>query len=185
MAARSMKRQTWGWLALGSAGFLFYASRKRSSSSLGSAALGSPLDDNARATVTRHGYYGAPRDGPPRHRHQGIDLAARAGSQVLAVGDGVIVKTDPGLGKVVRKLRLDVPGAWDFSHRRVDTVVYADLGTPLVWPGDRVRRGDPIALVDKAGFFHFAVKELRPGGEVFFDPKAAGFSYRASGPEVT
>jgi murein DD-endopeptidase MepM/ murein hydrolase activator NlpD len=68
---------------------------------------------------------------------------------------------------------------------RVGAVVYADLGTPLVQPGDRVRRGDRIALVDRTGFFHFAVKELRPGGEVFFDPKAAGFPYRASRGEVT
>jgi hypothetical protein len=46
----------------------------------------------------------------------------------------VIVRTDPGLGKIVRKFRLDVPGAWDFAHRRVDAVLYADLGTPLVRP---------------------------------------------------
>jgi murein DD-endopeptidase MepM/ murein hydrolase activator NlpD len=179
-----VKREHWGWIALGSAGVLLLVSRKGSLPS-GSPILGSPLDGGGRASVTPRGFYGAPRDGPPRHLHQGIDLAARAGSHVLAVGEGVIVRTDPGLGKIVRKLRLDVPGAWDFAHRRVDAVLYADLGTPLVQPGDRVRRGDPIALVDKAGFFHFAVKELRPGGEVFFDPKAAGFAYRVSGLEVT
>jgi hypothetical protein len=105
---------------------------------------------------------------------------------VLAVGDGVIVKTDPGLGKVVRKLNLDVRGAWDLNHRRVDAIVYADLGKPLVQPGDRVRKGDPIALVWEHGFVHFAVKERRPSGEIFFDPKDAGFVYRlsSSGPEV-
>jgi murein DD-endopeptidase MepM/ murein hydrolase activator NlpD len=112
--------------------------------------------------------------------HQGTDLAAPPGSHVLAVGDGVIVRTDPGLGKIVRKLRLDVPGAWGLGHRRVNAVVYADLGTPLVQPGDRVRKGDSIALVDKAGFVHFAVKETRPSGEIFFDPKEAGFAYRLS-----
>jgi murein DD-endopeptidase MepM/ murein hydrolase activator NlpD len=68
----------------------------------------------------------------------------------------------------------------------VSAVVYADLGTPLVEPGQRVRRGDPIALVWSRGFVHFATKEIRGGREVFFDPSEAGLSYRlASGDLVT
>jgi murein DD-endopeptidase MepM/ murein hydrolase activator NlpD len=114
-----------------------------------------------------------------------VDLAAAPGSKVLAVGDGVIVATEPGLGKVVRKLRLDVPGAWGFGWRHVNAIVYADLGKPLVEPGQRVRKGDPIALVWSHGFVHLAVKEARPGGEVFFDPAEAGFAYRPpTGAEV-
>jgi murein DD-endopeptidase MepM/ murein hydrolase activator NlpD len=147
--------------------------------------LGAPVEVGGPPQVTPHGYFGAPRAGPPVHTHQGIDLAASVGSHVLAVGDGVIVRTDPGLGKTVRKLRLARRGSWDLNHRRVDAVVYADLGTPLVQPGDQVRKGDSIALVDKAGFVHFAVKEVQPSGEVFFDPKEAGFIYRATaGPAV-
>ncbi len=180
-----MKRDTWLLLGLGSVGALLLFGRKRDALS-GSIILGSPVEANGPPRVTPHGYFGAPRAGPPVHQHQGVDLAAPPGSHVLAVGDGVIVKTDPGIGKVVRKLRLDVRGAWNLSHRRVDAIVYADLGKPFVQPGDRVRKGDPIALVDNAGFVHFAVKESRPGGEVFFDPKEAGFLYRpsSSGPEV-
>jgi murein DD-endopeptidase MepM/ murein hydrolase activator NlpD len=175
-----MNRQTWLWIGLGS-GALILLGGKRSRSAI----LGSPIEPRGTPTVTPHGFFSAPRAGPPVHDHQGVDLAAPPGSRVLAIGDGVIVATDPGLGKLVRKLRLDSPGSWSFGRRRVDAVVYADLGTPLVQPGDRVRRGDPIALVDKPGFVHFAVKESRPGGEVFFDPKEAGFAYRHSGPEVT
>lgn len=175
-----MKRQSWIWLGLGSAGALFALARTRS----GSAILGSPIERGGTPTVTPHGYFSAPRAGPPAHSHQGVDLAAPPGSHVLAVGDGVIVATDPGLGKIVRKLRLDVPGRWGVGHRTVDAVVYADLGMPLVKPGDRVRKGDPIALVDKAGFVHFAVKESGTRSEVFFDPKEAGFAYRLSQPEV-
>jgi hypothetical protein len=48
-----------------------------------------------------------------------------------------------------------------------------------------VRKGDPIALIDEAGFVHFAVKEARPSGEVFFDPKQAGFAYRVKRPLVS
>jgi murein DD-endopeptidase MepM/ murein hydrolase activator NlpD len=73
-------------------------------------ALVSPLEMGGTPRVTPHGYFAAPRAGPPIHRHQGVDLAAPPGSRVLAVGDGKIVRTDPGLGKIVRKLQLDVPG---------------------------------------------------------------------------
>jgi murein DD-endopeptidase MepM/ murein hydrolase activator NlpD len=178
-----MKRETWTWIGLGSLGALLLLGRKQAPSG-GSLILGSPVEANGPPKVTPRGYFGAPRAGPPAHTHQGVDLAALPGSHVLAIGDGVIIKTDPGLGKVVRKLRLDLPGAWDLNHRRVDAVVYADLGTPLVQPGDRVRKGDPIALVWNQGFVHFAVKEFRRSGEVFFDPKEAGFSYRLTGLEV-
>jgi murein DD-endopeptidase MepM/ murein hydrolase activator NlpD len=174
-----MRREHWLIVGLGSVGALILFGRKRTSPG-GSIILGSPVEVEGVPLVTPHGYFAAPRAGPPKHTHQGVDLVAHPGSHVLAVGDGVIVAANPGLGKTVRKLRLDSPGAWDLSHRRVDAVVYADLGMPLVKAGDRVRRGDPIALVDKAGFVHFAVKEqLRPSGEVFFDPKQAGFIYRA------
>ena len=170
-------RDAWlWWLGLGSAGALYLFARRH--------ALGSPIEVNGTPTVTPHGDFGADRRGPPAHTHQGLDLVAPVGSHVLAVGDGVIVETAPGLGKVVRKLKLDEPAAWSRAGRRADAIVYADLGAPLVSPGDRVERGDPIALVaapkndpkSKAGFVHFAVKR----GEVFFDPSEAGFSYRLS-----
>jgi murein DD-endopeptidase MepM/ murein hydrolase activator NlpD len=161
-----MRPRTWLWIGLGSLGaFVLVTSRHL---------LGSPVVGLPR--LTPNGDFDAPRAGPPAHRHQGIDLVAPSGSYVLAVGDGVIAKTHPGLGKIVRKLRLDRPAAWRGGHRTVDAIVYADLGTPLVDPGDRVRKGEPIALVSNQGFVHFAVKELRPEGEVFFAPKEAGFS---------
>ncbi|MGH6690654.1 MAG: peptidoglycan DD-metalloendopeptidase family protein [Gammaproteobacteria bacterium] len=175
-----MKRKTWLWIGLGSAGALLLLGRNRSWLTGGSFVLGSPVAAGGTPKVTPRGHFGAHRDGPPVHAHQGVDLAAPPGSYVLAVGDGVIVPTSPGLGQVVRKLKLDVPASWGFGQRRVDSIVYADLGTPLVHAGDRVREGDPIARVWNRGFVHFAVKEARPGAEVFFDPKEAGFAYRLS-----
>jgi murein DD-endopeptidase MepM/ murein hydrolase activator NlpD len=179
-----MKRDTALLIAFSAVG-AFLLLRRRRDDGAESYVLGSPIEATGAATVTPHGYFGAARAGPPAHKHQGLDLAARADSHVLAVGDGVIVRANPGLGKIVRKLRLEVPSAWDLNHRRVDAVVYADLGAPLVKPGDRVRKGDAIALVAEAGFVHFAVKESRPSGEVFFDPKEAGFAYRLARPLVT
>lgn len=177
-----MKRNTLLLVGIGSIGALLVLGRRRGASG---SPLTSPIEGSGPPKVTPHGHFGASRAGPPKHSHQGIDLAARPGSHVLAIGDGVIVPTDPGIGKIVRKLKLDAPAPYGFGQRPISFVVYADLGTPLVNPGDRVQKGQPIALVDKAGFVHFAVKEQRSDGrEAFFDPKEAGFAYRLSGPEV-
>ena len=157
----------WLLLAAGAAGAALLTGKRRDW-------LGSPVEGGV-ALVTPHGHFSAHREGPPVHLHQGVDLAASPGVRVLAIGDGVIVATDPGLGKIVRKLRLDRSSVWPGSDGpRVDSVVYADLGKPLVAVGDRVRRGDPVALVGSAGFFHFAVKEDRGTGEGFFDSGACG-----------
>src|ERR1700722_7812076 len=99
--------RTWLWLLGG--GAVVWWMHKRS---FGAPLLGSPLETSDWPRATPHGAYGAPRARPPRHRHQGLYLAAPPGSFVLAVGDGVIVATNPGLGRVVRKLRLDAPSAW-------------------------------------------------------------------------
>jgi murein DD-endopeptidase MepM/ murein hydrolase activator NlpD len=93
----------------------------------------------------------------------------------------MIVATEPGLGKLVRKLQLDKPAAFGPGGKLVHSVVYADLGKTLVEPGQHVRKGEPIAIVGNEGFVHFAVKSKNSHGETFFDPKAAGFDYRLSG----
>jgi murein DD-endopeptidase MepM/ murein hydrolase activator NlpD len=162
----------WLWLTLGA---LVLFGRRR--------ALGMPVEGQP-VRVTPRGQYGANRQGPPAHAHQGVDVAASPGTPVLAVGDGVIVAARPGVGRIVRKLRLDQPSMWAWSGRRVVAVVYADLGPTFVEPGDRVRRGDAIARIGDAGFFHFAVKTEVDGREQFIDPSEAGFP-PPSGREVT
>jgi len=104
-----MKRDAWIWIGIGSAGALLLAGKRNAS---GGGFLGTPVEGTGAPTVTPHGYFSAHREGPPVHDHQGVDLAASPSSYVLAVGDGVIVATDPGLGKIVRKLKLDRPASW-------------------------------------------------------------------------
>ena len=168
-----------GLLAAGAVGAAVLASRRTRRAA---AVLGSPVEAKGAPVVTPHGYFRAHREGPPVHSHQGIDLAAPAGSRVLAVGDGTIVSTEPGLGKIVRKLRLDAPASW--GGEAVDAIVYADLGLPIVEAGKRVRKGDVIAFVAPAGFVHFAVKQTTARGETFVDPNRAGFVYRMNAHEV-
>ncbi len=164
-----MKRSSgWIWVAVGIAGGLLLLRRKSS------AGLGSPVPSGT-PRVTPHGAFGTMRKGPPAHVHQGLDLVAAPGSNILAIGDGRIVATNPGLGKTVRKLVLDKPAAWSAGGVPIAAVVYADLGTPYAEPGMRVHRGDPIATVWDRGFFHFALKTAE--GK-FIDPRLAGFVYR-------
>lgn len=173
---------TWVWFGVGAGVALLLSSRRRASMLVrddGWQQLGMPVD--GRAAVTAHGFFGASRLGPPVHAHQGVDLAARPGDMVRAVGDGRIVATNPGLGKVVRKLQLDLPGSWGDRDALISHVVYADLGEPLVDIGQRVRKGDPIARVAREGFVHFAVKRVGQHGEEFIDPARAGFTYRMKG----
>lgn len=168
-----------GLLAAGAVGVAVLAGRRNRRPTV---ALGSPVEAPGTPIVTPHGYFRAHREGPPAHWHQGVDLAVPAGSRVLAVGDGTIVPTEPGLGKIVRKLRLDAPASW--GGEAIDAIVYADLGLPIVEPGKRVRKGDVIAFVAPAGFIHFAVKQATARGERFIDPKRAGFAYRTTAHEV-
>lgn len=168
-----------GLLAAGAVGVAVLAARHNRRATV---ALGSPVEATGTPVVTPHGYFRAHREGPPVHWHQGIDLAAPAGSRVLAVGDGTIVAANPGIGKIVRKLRLDAPASW--GGEAVDAIVYADLGLPIVEPGKLVRKGDVIAFVAPAGFVHFAVKQTTAHGETFVDPRRAGFAYRTSAHEV-
>jgi murein DD-endopeptidase MepM/ murein hydrolase activator NlpD len=118
---------------------------------------------------TPHGYYGArrPTDSskPKDHEHQGVDLPGADGETILAVGDGKIVVSDPGIGQLVRVLLLDDGRA----------VVYADLGTADVQPGTILKAGSKVGTIKKhdpkthtGGFVHVAIRESRFGK--FMDP---------------
>ena len=89
--------------------------------------------------------------------HQGIDFAAVAGTQVLAVADGVVSHTgiDGGYGRMV-----------EITHGNGYVTRYAHNAKLLVKPGQTVKRGDPIALMGSTGrstgpHVHFEV--LRDG----------------------
>lgn len=79
-----------------------------------------------------------------RHRHEGLDIGAHEGSTIVAARGGLVVYSDDGLtgfGNVVMIL-----------HREGFTTMYAHCRRTLVFAGQRVERGQPIAEVGQTGF---------------------------------
>jgi len=91
-------------------------------------------------------------------QHEGIDLDANRGDDVLAAADGVVEETST-TASYGRKIVV--------RHGREYTTVYAHLNRILVKEGDRVRRGQVIGEAGSSGVvtgvhLHF---EIRRNGE--------------------
>jgi murein DD-endopeptidase MepM/ murein hydrolase activator NlpD len=100
-----------------------------------------------------------PIEGHQAH-HPGIDFAGAAGTQVLAVADGIVshAGTDGGYGQSI-----------EVTHGNGFVTRYAHNAKLLVRRGETVKRGDPIALMGSTGrstgtHLHFEV--LRHGKSI-------------------
>lgn len=91
------------------------------------------------------GVYGSQRilNGKPRRPHYGIDIAAPAGTPVVAPADGVVSLVHPGMFFSGATLIID--------HGQGISTSYLHLQRILVNRGDRVRQGDVIANVGATG----------------------------------
>jgi murein DD-endopeptidase MepM/ murein hydrolase activator NlpD len=104
--------------------------------------------------------FGLTRRLRPELPHNGVDIGAPEGATVRAVADGLVVYSDNGLrgyGNCVMIL-----------HPNGFLTLYAHNQRTLVPAGQRVRRGERIALVGKTGYawgphLHF---ELRDNGKL-------------------
>jgi murein DD-endopeptidase MepM/ murein hydrolase activator NlpD len=91
--------------------------------------------------------------------HQGIDIAAPAGSVVRAWGNGSVIRVVDGrVGNTDSQRRaglwIDVAGDDGNTHR------YLHLGKALVKAGMRVSRGQEIGTVEK-DHLHFEIRQGR------------------------
>lgn len=77
-----------------------------------------------------------------KEKHKGWDIGARMSSPIRATADGVVVVSgrESGYGKM-----LEIDHGYGISTR------YGHNSKNLVKAGDRVKRGDPIALVGSTG----------------------------------
>lgn len=74
--------------------------------------------------------------------HRGIDFMAQVGDTVVATGAGTVieVKKHRGFGLSVK-----------IEHMPKVRTFYAHLGKALVQAGAKVKRGDPIAIIEESG----------------------------------
>jgi murein DD-endopeptidase MepM/ murein hydrolase activator NlpD len=77
-----------------------------------------------------------------RKMHEGLDIAARTGTPVVATADGIVssVRTEAGYGKVAV-----------VDHGYGYRTIYGHNSRIYVKVGQRVRRGDRIAAVGNTG----------------------------------
>ena len=74
--------------------------------------------------------------------HRGIDYVAEVGDTVVATGGGTVseIRSHRGFGLSMK-----------VEHMPKIRTFYAHLGKPLVKVGDKVRRGQPIAVIGESG----------------------------------
>jgi murein DD-endopeptidase MepM/ murein hydrolase activator NlpD len=126
---------------------------------------GRPLKPGVGVVTSTFGYRSDPFGIlPVGEYHSGIDFAAGEGTPIYATGPGTIAVDTAvgGLGKSVR-----------INHENGFFTLYGHCSQILVEPGDRVKRGDKIALVGQTGkatgaHVHY---EVRIGLDAPLDPE--------------
>lgn len=91
------------------------------------------------------GVYGSQRilNGEARQPHLGIDIAAPAGTQVVAAADGVVSLTHPDMFFTGKTVMID--------HGLGLGSIYVHMSAILVKDGERVRQGQPIGRIGRTG----------------------------------
>ena len=99
-----------------------------------------PLDN---AIVT--GVYGSQRilNGKPKWPHYGIDFAAKEGTEIKAMIDGVVTLAEPDL--------FYTGGTLIFDHGHGISTLYMHMKTLMVKIGQKVKQGDIIGTVGSTG----------------------------------
>jgi len=99
-----------------------------------------PLDN---AIIT--GVYGSQRilNGKPKWPHYGIDFAAKEGTEIKAMLDGVVTLAEPDL--------FYTGGTLIFDHGHGISTLYMHMKTLMVKKGQNVKQGDVIGTVGSTG----------------------------------
>jgi len=98
-------------------------------------------------------FWGDGRDAGKR-KHEGIDIFARKGTEVVAVCDGTVSVDEYGIGGKMIWLRAD-NHAWN--------AYYAHLDSQLVYNGQQVKKGDVVGTVGNTGNAKYTAAHLHFG----------------------
>ncbi len=134
----------------------------------------SPVEPSAAVPVVAFG----PRVSSVTHVPEffpGIVLAAPEGTPVVAPAGGTILYAGQAPAKAGATWRT-LGKILVIAHGDALRTVYGHLGKTLVRPGQRVQRGDRIALVGRSGFaagsrLHYEVRKLARGRFLPVDPR--------------
>ncbi len=107
--------------------------------------LGQPYGNTTGAYIQRTIFYQAGQG-----LHFGLDLSAPCGTQIIAIGDGIVSEVDSRHGSPPHNLTIDHPNGYSSFYGHL-------LETPNLTPGQPVKQGEVIALSgDSFGTCHSA-----------------------------
>ncbi len=134
-----------------------------------------PVDLKKIRNIGNYGWRIDPVFGGSRH-HDGLDFSGDVGLPIYATGNGKVVRAEKNQGGYGNLVEID--------HQFGYTTRYAHLQTILVRPGQRVKRGEKIALLGNTGkstgpHLHYEVRYLgRPlDPRNFFSNDLSGTEY--------
>jgi len=96
--------------------------------------LGQPYGNTTGAYVNRNIFYRAGQG-----LHFGLDFSAPCGTEIIAIGDGIVSEVDSGHGSPPHNLMIDHPNGYSSFYGHL-------LETPDLIPGQEVKQGEVIAL---------------------------------------
>jgi murein DD-endopeptidase MepM/ murein hydrolase activator NlpD len=96
--------------------------------------LGQPYGNTVGAYVNRNIFYRAGQG-----LHFGLDFSAPCGTEIVAIGDGLVSEVDSGHGSLPHNLTIDHPNGYSSFYGHL-------LETPALTRGQTVKQGEVIAL---------------------------------------
>lgn len=96
--------------------------------------LGQPYGNTTGAFANRTIFYQAGQG-----LHFGLDFSAPCGTEIIAIGNGIVSEVDGPHGSLPHNLMIDHPNGYSSFYGHL-------LETPQLTPGQRVKQGEVIAL---------------------------------------
>jgi murein DD-endopeptidase MepM/ murein hydrolase activator NlpD len=123
-----------------------------------------PLKEGGKYYIGSHyGWRKHPIKGT-KHKHNGIDIVAERGTEIIAPADGTVIEAKY-VGEYGNRIKLE--------HKNGYTTIFAHLQEFKVLSGNKVKKGDVIGFVGSTGMstkphLHYEVRKYPPGEKFIF-----------------